>query len=340
MGAMQKSGGLAGGMNKSIEWSNLRIFLAVAEHGSLSSAAKQLGVNQSTVSRRISELEQELGAALLQRSGGGAHLTELGQEIVRHAMVMERSAAAIATAVARRDDREMGEVHVAAPDGLAAFWLAPRLPDLHRAAPLLRLKIDSGLWPGDALGNPCADISLSFDRNEDPDAVAQPLATLHYCLFAAPSYIAEHGLPQSAAEVPRHRFLHHVAQSRQPEGWDRRSQALQQLSERGLETNSSAAIVTATRAGAGIGALPTAILDYAPELVMVLNEPLARLRLYLLRPRRELCSVRVRRTIDWLESIFDPNKHPWFRDEFIPPQPAGASPLVQNAESARLRKRI
>jgi len=327
-------------MSKSVEWSNIRIFLAVAEHGSLSSAAKQLGINQSTVSRRISELEHELGAPLLQRSGGGAHLTDMGREVVRHAAMMERGAAAIEAAVARRDDREAGEVHLAAPDGLAAFWLAPRLVDLHREAPQLRLKIDSGLWPGDPLGNPCADLTLSFDRNEHPEAVAQPLATLHYALFASRDYLDRHGAPRTAAEVPSHRILHHVAQSRQPEGWDRRSQALQQLSERGLETNSSAVIMNAVRAGAGIAALPTAVLEFAPELVMILPEPLARLRLYLLRPRREQCAARVRRTIDWLESIFDPERYPWWREDYCPPEPRANREIVQNAGENRVRERI
>lgn len=337
---MQKTGSQKSRMPKTMEWSNIRIFLAVAEHGSLSGAAKQLGINQSTVSRRISELEQELGAALMHRSGGGAQLTELGQEIVRHAAIMERGAAAIEAAVARNDDREAGEVHIAAPDGLAAFWMAPRLAELHAEAPQLRIKLDSGLWPGDPLGNPCADLTLSFDRNEHPDAVAQPLASLHYCLFASREYIERRGLPKTAAEVPSHCILHHVAQSRQPEGWDRRSQALQQLSERGLETNSSAVILMATRSGAGIAALPSAVLEFAPELVMVLPEPVARLRLYLLRPRREQCSAKVRRTIEWIESIFDPERFPWWREDFTPPAPLPTPELEQNARNNRLRKRI
>lgn len=309
-----------------IDWGDLRVFLAVAETGSFSGAAKVLGLTQPTVSRRLDELEARLHAQLVVRGVQGVSLTEAGDLIRDHVVTMERSAQAIERLALARDKRDEGRVRIAAPDGLAAFWLAPRLAEFQRENPKIAVSLDAGLWPSDELRSE-VDVSLQFDENKHHDSVATRMATYHYALFASPEYVQLYGKPRTMAEVADHRVIHHTAQTRQPETWHPKAAALQTLWNSQIETNSSAAVVTAVRAGAGITALPTATLTVAPELVMISEGPLAKLTLWLVHHAEAEKTERLRRVIDWLKRIFDNRENPWYREEYV--APSEFMPLIQ-----------
>lgn len=294
------------------------MFLAVAETGSFSGAAKLLGLTQPTVSRRLDELEARLNAQLVIRGAQGVTLTEAGDLIRDHVVTMERSAQAIERLALSRDKRDEGRVRIAAPDGLAAFWLAPRLAEFQRENPKIAVSLDAGLWPNDEMRSEI-DLSLQFDENKHHDNVATRLATYHYALFASPEYVRLYGKPRTLAEVADHRVIHHTAQTRQPDTWHPKAAALQTLWNSQIETNSSAAVVTAVRAGAGIAALPTGALTVAPELVMIGDGPMAKLTLWLVHHAEAAKVERLRRVIDWLGRIFDNRENPWYREEYVPP---------------------
>lgn len=301
-----------------VDWSDLRVFLAVAETRSFSGAARLLGMTQPTVSRRMDDIEARLETRLIERGSNGVSLTEAGALIRDHVVTMERSAQAIERLALSRDKRNEGRVRVAAPDGLAAFWLAPRLPEFQRENPKIAVSLDAGLW-SDTEARRETDISLQFEESKHVDDVVTRLATYHYALFAAPDYIRTYGAPRTLAEVADHRVVHHVAQRHQTEGWHPKAAPLQSLWDRQIETNSSAAALIAIRAGAGIGALPTAALTVAPELVMIGDTPLAKLSLYLVNHRDASKTERTRRVIDWLKRVFDARANPWYREEYIAP---------------------
>lgn len=301
-----------------IDWSDLRVFLAVAETGSFSGAAKALGLTQPTVSRRLDELETRLNAQLVVRGMQGVALTEAGELIRDHVITMERSAQAIERLALSRDKRDEGRVRLSAPDGLAAFWLAPRLAEFQRENPKIAISLDAGLWPSIELGGE-SDISLQFEESKHVDRVVTRLATYHYALFASPEYVSLYGTPRTMAEVADHRVIHHVAQRHQPETWHPKAAALQTLWSSQIETNSSTAVVFAVRAGAGIAALPTMALSFAPELVMLGDQPLAKLTLWLVHHSDAAKTERLRRVIDWLRQIFDNRTNPWYREEYVPP---------------------
>lgn len=309
-----------------IDWADLRVFLAVAETGSFSSAAKLLGLTQPTVSRRLDELEARLGAQLVVRGMQGVSLTEAGELIRDHVVTMERSAQAVERLALSRDKRDEGRVRIAAPDGLAAFWLAPRLPEFQKENPKIAISLDAGLWPNDELSGD-TDILLTFEEDKRLDNVVTRLATYHYGLFASPEYIRLYGAPRSLAEVADHRVIHHVAQSRQQDTWHPKAAALQVMSGNQIETNSTSAGLYALRAGAGIAAVPTFFLTFAPELVMISPDPVAKLSLWLVHHAEARRTERVRRVLDWLKSIFDNRENPWFREEYVPP--AEFMPLVR-----------
>jgi DNA-binding transcriptional LysR family regulator len=301
-----------------IDWADLRVFLAVAETGSFSGAAKVLGLTQPTVSRRLDELEARLNAQLVIRGVSGVTLTEAGDLIRDHVVTMERSAQAIERLALSRDKRDEGRVRIAAPDGLAAFLLAPRLPEFQRENPKIAISLDAGLWPQDEVRSE-VDISLQFDENRHNENVATRLATYHYCLFASPDYVRLYGRPRTLAEVADHRVIDMTAHTRQPETWHPKAAALQKLWNSQIETNSSAVVMVAVRGGAGIAALPTVALTVAPELVMIGDTPLAKLTLWLVHHADAAKTERLRRVIAWLNQVFDNRENPWYREEFVPP---------------------
>lgn len=272
------------GLAVRFDWDDLKIFAATAELGSFSAAGRMLGITHSSVSKRIEELEGRLGAKLLNRNPGGVTLTEAGVLVRDHAMTMQRSADAVARLVQGRDQRQEGRVTVSAPDGVAAFWLAPRLADFLSENANVRIGLDCGFWAMDPLCDP-PDLGIVVDRDERKlDFVYVPLAVMHYGIFVSQDYLDTYGMPQTLADVANHRILHHTALSHQKHNWDERASALQALTNPSLETNSSASMILALKDGAGIGAAPTAALTIAPDLVMI-GPPMSKIQLWLCHHR-------------------------------------------------------
>lgn len=320
------------------DWSDLRVFYAVAETGSFSEAASQLGLTQPTVSGRIRDLEVRLGARLFNRSPHRLTLTEAGEKIHDHVVTMERSAAAVERLVADSDKRDEGRVVLGAPDGLATYFLMPELAQFFREHPDISLGIDCGLWSDSHVGNHI-DVSLQFDEVVNPDTVSVPIAHYHYCLYSSQAYLDLYGVPTTLQSVAERRYLHHVAQTRQRRNWSVKSSAFQGLANEALATNSSSAIIEAVRHGAGIAALPTAVAAFAPELVMLDLPPLARLELRMCVHRDVVGATRIRCVTEWLRRVFDQKTKPWFRAEFVhpsefPPAQSPAKPAVVRAARA------
>ncbi len=323
IGAMPKNEGSGPISRQLADWSDLRVFLAVASCGSFGAAAKALGVTQPTVSKRIEDLELRLGAKLFNRGPQGvSSLTDTGEVIFDQVRTMERAAQSIETLVANADKRDAGVVRVAAPDGMAGYIIAPAVAAFTRAYPKISLVLDCGLWPQDPLPG-VADISLQFEAPAGPDQVATRLARLHYALFASTGYLNLYGRPASLQEAATHRYVHHAAQNKQADTQSASTPALQQLVQKALVTNSSLAMVEAIKHGAGIGPLPTAVLSVEPDLEMLEAPLIAQPTLWMVVRRDVARSGRVKRVTDWLRQTFDGRTQPWFREEFVHPRDFG-----------------
>lgn len=321
-------------MRQRADWSDLRVFYAVAETGSFSEAAAQLGLTQPTISVRIRDLEARLGVRLFNRSPHRLSLTEAGEKIHDHVVTMERSAAAVERLVAGEDKKDEGRVIIAAPDGLATYFLMPELARFFREHPDISVGVDCGLWTDNEVGS-SVDVSLQFDEVSNQDVVTTPLGYYHYCLYSSQSYLDLYGTPTSLAGVADRRYIHHVAYTRQPDNWAIKLGALQGLASVGMASNSSSAIIEAVRKGAGIALLPTAVSSFAPELVMLDLPPLARLELRMCVHRDLAGAARIRRVTSWLKEVFDRKTKPWFRAEFVHPSEfAPAKPHVLHTARA------
>ncbi len=304
------------------DWSDVRIFWAVAELGSFGAAARALKLGLTTVTRAVDRLEQRLNARLVTRGPQGVTLTEAGSLAYDRALSMERVAEQLEREIADCEKAPEGRVKLVVPDGIAGFFLTPLLPEFIRANPKINLVIDCDLWPDRPLEGE-ADIALTFQEPRQADSVATPIAHFHYALCAAREYLDLYGRPKSVADILAHPYVHHVGHTHHRETWKPAYAAFIDLIQRRIETNSSAVSFAAVKQGSGIGLMPTAALAVDPSLVMIDTPDHPSLRLWLVHHRETGRSARVRRVIDWLKEVFDPKTKPWFRAEFMHPREFG-----------------
>ncbi|WP_051304966.1 LysR family transcriptional regulator [Chitinilyticum litopenaei] len=173
----------------SLDWENLRLFLAVAETGSLSAAARRLRLGQPTLSRRMAELEDSAGSALFIRQTQGCVLTPAGEALLPAARRMAEWAAEAESSLAPRLATPAGKVRIAAPPGIAFEVIAPLAADIRAHYPALQIEALSGVATLN-LARGEADISLRTRRPNDDDLLC--LAELHCPMraYVSPAYAA------------------------------------------------------------------------------------------------------------------------------------------------------
>ncbi|HWE47743.1 MAG TPA: LysR family transcriptional regulator [Caulobacteraceae bacterium] len=311
-----------GPIRQRADWSDLHVFYCVASYGTFVAAGQALGVGQSTVSKRIEDLEIRLNTRLFNRGPQGVTLTEAGRSLFDKVKTMERAAEDIEAEIANADRREEGQVGIAAPDGMAGYILGPAFASFFHNHPKITVALDCGLWPADKIPN-AVDISLQFDETLHADFTATRLAQLHYRLFGSRAYLDLYGRPTSVQAAAAHRYIHHAAQNKQAESLPATTPALQQLALKPVVTNSSLAMVELIKGGSGIGPLPTAVLTVEPDLEMLDIGMIASVTLWMSVRREVEQSARVQRVAEWLKQTFDGRTRPWFRAEFVHPRDFG-----------------
>jgi DNA-binding transcriptional LysR family regulator len=155
-------------MRMNLRWDDLRLFLAVAEEGSLSGAARVLKLGQPTLSRRIGELEELIGEPLFTRQSQGASLTAAGQKLLPAAQHMAEWANEAALNISQQSHAPVGKVRIAAPPGIAYELLAPLAAKIRQQYPQLQIEVLSGIETLN-LGRGDADISLRNTKPSDAD---------------------------------------------------------------------------------------------------------------------------------------------------------------------------
>lgn len=178
------------------DWNRVRAFLVTAEEGSLSAAARALGMAQPTLGRQVEALERELGVALFERHGRGLRPTPAGLDLLEHARRMGAGAGDLALAVAGLCDGLEGEVSVSASDIYAARLLPPILATLHASHPALRIEVVVDNRLSD-LRRREADIAIRNARPDDPDLIGRKLRVAGARLYAATSLLDRLGRPTS-----------------------------------------------------------------------------------------------------------------------------------------------
>jgi DNA-binding transcriptional LysR family regulator len=259
------------------DWDDLRYFLAVQRGETLAAASAALRINATTVGRRLTSFEEQIGARLFDRTPDGYVLTPQGRDLLPHAMRMEAEVLAAERSVIGADQRLAGVVRVNATEMLATRFIAPRLTAFHEQHPEITLDLNCTLRSVH-LGRREADIALRLSRPHEDNVVTKRLACIRLGLYASPSYVQAFGMPDDAEQsLSGHRVLMFA---------DTHSFSVENewLAGRldgariALRSDSVSALYSAAVAGVGIGLVPSAVADPDPALVRIptRSEPVAR----------------------------------------------------------------
>lgn len=300
-------------------WDDLRFFLATSDRGSFSKAASHLGVTQPTISRRIDNLEFRLGVRLFDRLPNGVALTSEGESILDAARHMEEMALEIQRNVWGSDRRMEGTVRISVTDGLATYWMTPRLPALQEGHPGISIEFQCSIEPADVLKME-TDLSIRSRLPQAADLIAVKLGTFHFVPWASPEYLKRHGAPRTPEELLGHRLLDHRAYYTEDGDWIEWFSLARAANLISYTTNSSAALLSAIQNGLGIGMLPTYSSDCVTGIVPLDLGLRAHSEIRLVYHPSIRDTARMRAVIDWVRSLFDKNVWPWFREEFHPPK--------------------
>ncbi|MEM6577278.1 MAG: LysR family transcriptional regulator [Pseudomonadota bacterium] len=193
-------------MDSHLDWNHLRAFLATAETGSLSAAARRLGLTQPTLGRQVTALEERLGLTLFERKGRTLVLTDVARDLLEETRQMGDAAARLARLAEGRIHTLEGTIKITASDMTSAYVLPDVLLQLRGAAPRLRVDIVAANDVRDILSRE-ADIAIRHVRPHQPDLIARSLGDSTAHLYASQDYLRTRGLPARIEDLNDHDFI-------------------------------------------------------------------------------------------------------------------------------------
>lgn len=251
-----------------ISWDHYRTFLAVLDTGSLSAAARSLGLTQPTAGRHVEALEQAFGGPLFLRGAQGLLPTEKARAMHGHARSMAATSASLARIASGDMEDVRGTVRISASEVIAIEALPAILAELQDIHPALEIELSASDTVEDLL-NQEADIAVRMTTPRQNALLSRRIGVLPMGLFVHKSYLERHGMPTGIADLSRHRMI----------GFDRQLAYIREII-RGkphlaelrfqFRADSNLAQLAAIRAGVGIGVCQVALGRSSPDLIEVL----------------------------------------------------------------------
>lgn len=280
------------------DWTLLQSFLAVAEHGSYSAAARATGRSQPTIGRHIDTLQSQLGAILFQRDLRGYVLTDTGQALLEHANAMRDAAGRISLIADGQADAVTGTVRVTASKIVATYHLPAVIADLLTQEPGLQIELVASDSTQNLLRRE-ADVAVRMVDPTQPDLIARKVGELALGVYAAPAYVARNGLPKELGDLRDHVLL----------GYDQSDLILDGMRAFGLDIqrddfafrcDDQVTFFEALCAGVGLGPTQTALAHRAGLINVFPDIKIPPLPVWLAAHAELRTSARVRRVFDHL----------------------------------------
>lgn len=186
-----------------MNWDDARIFLTLCREQTLRGAARVLGIDQATVGRRLTSLEQTLGATLFLRTSAGYSLTAAGEVAMLAAQNMEASAGDLQRQILGMDGRMSGEVRVTTTESFALDYVIPAIALVRREHPAIEVKLQASNQMLN-LARREADIAVRNVKPDNPDLIVRRIGRWSAGLFASASYLAQHGEPEQGTAFAGH----------------------------------------------------------------------------------------------------------------------------------------
>lgn len=282
-----------------LDWTDLQYFAAVSRTGGLARAARELGVNHSTVFRRINALESDLGVRLFERTAGGYTLTAAGEEMMAAAARVEEEITALDRRISGRDYRLSGTIRVTTTDTVGLWFVQPYLFQFHQHYPGIQVElIISGEFF--SLSKREADVAIRPTQNPPEELVGRRVSNIAWAVYGSRDYLKDRARLRKPLDLARHTIvcgddsLAHLPATRWVRAHARETAVV-------YRSNSMMTQLSAVKAGFGLAVLPCFLADPEPTLLRALP-PDASLTsgLWLLTHRDLRDTARIRAFMDFI----------------------------------------
>lgn len=297
-----------------LDWQDIQIFLEVARSQRLTDAARRLGVDHSTLSRRTRRFEQRLNTQLFERSTHGYHLTEAGQQLLAHAEEMARHAFEAGESLTDKNHQVSGQIRLGVTEGFGTWVIAPLLSAFCRRHPGITLDL-LALPRVVNLSRHEADLAITVERPASPGLVISRLCDYRLRLYGSHDYLARQGIPDTLAGLGEHRLIGYVDDLIFSEQLSYLEPLLDPavVGHPGPHFSIRSTSVTTQHAaalhGAGLAVLPCFMAEPTAGLAPVLSNEVAITRQFWITSRQEQRRLaRVRLLWDFLREALEANR--------------------------------
>lgn len=284
-----------------MNWDDVRFFLSVARTGQFLAAARKLGVNHATLSRRVTALEQALKAQLFIRSTSGCDLTEAGRSFLLSAERMETEMLSAQASLGHIDTAVSGTVRIGAPDGFGVSFLAPRLGRLIARHPELKIQLVP-VPRSFSLSQREADVAITIERPEQGRLVSGKLTDYSLGLYCSRTYAEECGVPANIDALRDHRRIGYVDDLIFSPSLNFTGEVMRNW-DAAFEVSSAIGQTEAVRSGAGIGILHDYIAAQDHALIRLLPEVSIKRAYWTVYHETARDLVRVRTVVQFLQEL-------------------------------------
>ncbi|EAR07342.1 LysR family transcriptional regulator [Reinekea blandensis] len=287
----------------------MKAFVAVAEAGSFTKAGEKLELSNQLVSKYVSQLEEQLGVRLFNRTTRNVRLTQEGEQCLQHALHILESVDDMENHFGQLQAAAKGQLHISAPVSFATQYLGPLVRDFKKAYPDVGVNLELSDRKVDVVEEGF-DVALRIGHLKDSSLIAKRVAPVRLVLCAAPSYLDQHGVPEHPEDLIGSHFLRYSYMEYAPlsNPLMKVLRAHSQNNPNGIIANNGDILVSAAVAGEGYILQPTFIVSEplkSGQLSIILKdyepEPMG---LYAVYPHRKLLAPKLRAFIDFMSSYF------------------------------------
>ena len=257
-----------------MDWDKLKIFHAVAEAGSFTSATVNLNLSQSAISRQIQSLEEDLKVKLFERHARGLTLTENGEYVFKTAHEVISKLKEVETSLGDKKNKPSGKLTVTTVVSFGTTWLTPRIQEFMQLNPEIEVELifdDKEL----DLSTRQADIGIFMRRPKQLNYIQKKLIDINYHIYGSPKYLEKNGYPKSLNDLNNHKFISFGRGAPSPvfnTDWALKLGLKDGAKKRktAMRVNSVYGLLLAVQSGVGLAALPDYITLNQPNIVKVL----------------------------------------------------------------------
>ena len=256
-----------------MDWDKLKIFYAVAEAGSFTSATIVLNISQSAISRQIQSLEEDLNVKLFERHARGLTLTENGEYVYKTAREVISKLKEVETSLGDKKNKPTGKLTVSTVVSFGTTWLTPRIQEFMQLNPEIEIELifdDKEL----DLSIRQADIGIFMRRPKQLSYIQRKLININYHIYGSPKYLEKHGYPKTVKDLDKHKFISFGRGAPSPvynPDWALKLGMKDNKKRKTvMKVNSVYGLLLAVQSGVGLAALPDYLTIKQPNIVKVL----------------------------------------------------------------------